>query len=218
VNPRPSVTVHFAQTLDGRIATRAGDSQWIGSDESLRLAHGLRAEHQAVLVGIGTVLADDPRLTVRHVAGPSPVRVVADGHLRIPLDARVLADRAAPTIILTSESASVERIAAIQDRGAEVMTVATGTNDWIDVGALLLQLGRRGLSSILVEGGARLITSVMQSRVADRLVVCIAPRICGTGIEAIGDLGIERLAQTISFKRSRFYSLGPDVIFDGSFG
>jgi riboflavin biosynthesis pyrimidine reductase len=87
----------------------------------------------------------------------------------------------------------------------------------IDVGALLHELGRRGLSSILVEGGARMITSVLQARVVDRFVVCIAPRICGAGIDSIGDLEIERLAQTLSFKQSRFYALGPDVIFDGSF-
>jgi 5-amino-6-(5-phosphoribosylamino)uracil reductase/diaminohydroxyphosphoribosylaminopyrimidine deaminase/5-amino-6-(5-phosphoribosylamino)uracil reductase len=216
VNPRPRVTIHYAQTLDGRIATRTGESQWIGSAESLRLAHGLRAEHQAVLVGIGTVLADDPRLTVRHVAGPSPVRVVVDSHLRIPMDARVLADRAAPTIVLTSESAPVERAAAVRDRGGEVVTVATGANGWIDVGTLLRELSQRGLSSVLVEGGARLITSVLRSRAVDRIVVCIAPRICGAGIDAIGDLGIEKLAQTLTFRESAFYPLGRDVIFDGT--
>src|SRR5437868_3803386 len=93
--PRPYVTIHYAQTLDGRIATCTGSSQWISGDASLTLAHELRAVHQAVMVGVGTVLADNPRLTVRLVPGRSPVRIVADSTLRLPAEAHVLTDAAA---------------------------------------------------------------------------------------------------------------------------
>src|SRR5207247_7007892 len=113
---RPLVTVHYAQTIDGRIASRTGDSRYVSGDGSLRLAHELRAAHDAVLVGIGTVLADDPQLTVRLVPGESPVRVIVDSRLRIPLDANVLAADAR-TIVATTPLASEEHAAAIRARG-----------------------------------------------------------------------------------------------------
>ncbi|MGH2461600.1 MAG: RibD family protein, partial [Chloroflexota bacterium] len=116
--PRPMVTVHFAQSLDGRIATRTGDSQWVSGPRSLRLAHRLRADHDVVMVGVGTALVDNPRLTVRLSRGNSPRRVVVDSTLRIPLDAQVLADGADTTILATTARAAPERIRAIEERGA----------------------------------------------------------------------------------------------------
>src|SRR3989449_2508650 len=120
---RPLVTVHYAQTLDGRIASRTGDSRWVSGEGSLRLAHELRAAHDAVLVGIGTVLADDPKLTVRLAPGDSPVRVVVDSRLRVPLDANVLDTSVARTIVATTPLASEERATAIRARGAEGVRV-----------------------------------------------------------------------------------------------
>jgi riboflavin biosynthesis pyrimidine reductase len=118
------VTLHYAQSLDGRIATCTGDSQWIGGPASLRLAHQLRAEHAAVLVGLGTVLADNPRLTVRLVDGRSPRRVVLDSRLRLPLTTNVLVDGAAPTVVATTPAAPPERVAAVRDRGVDVQVEA----------------------------------------------------------------------------------------------
>jgi 5-amino-6-(5-phosphoribosylamino)uracil reductase/diaminohydroxyphosphoribosylaminopyrimidine deaminase/5-amino-6-(5-phosphoribosylamino)uracil reductase len=211
----PHVTLHYAQTLDGRIATRTGHSQWISGEESLRLAHRLRAEHDAVLVGVGTVLADDPRLTVRLVPGTSPLRVIADSTLRLPLTANVLTDSAAPTVVATTERAPADRRQAIRDLGAEVLVTDAGEDGRLDLVALLCCLGRRDIRSVLIEGGAGLITAAFRARLVDRLVVCIAPRLVGAGVSAVGDLEIREMDHAIRFDRGSFTVVGDDLVFDG---
>jgi diaminohydroxyphosphoribosylaminopyrimidine deaminase/5-amino-6-(5-phosphoribosylamino)uracil reductase len=232
----PFVTLKFAASLDGRIATATGDSQWISSKSSLRLAHQLRREHDAVLVGIGTVLSDNPRLTVRLVEGASPLRVVVDSRLSIPLTASVLSDGlAAGTLIATTSQADPSRIEQLKKLGVEVLVLpATDTRETdpdsrrqppadapprraVDLSALLAALGGRGIGSILVEGGAGIITSLLAEGRADRLVAAIAPKIIGRGLAAIGDLGIERLSDALTFSSVKMRKLGPDMIFDGRF-
>jgi riboflavin-specific deaminase-like protein len=212
---RPSVTIHYAQTLDGRIATRTGQSQWVSGEESLRLAHQLRAAHQAILVGVGTVLTDNPRLTVRLVPGRSPCRVIADSTLRLPLDAHVLTDRAAKTIVATTARAPENGIEAIRERGAEILIVKQDSAGQVSLCDLLPRLAARGIESVLIEGGQGLITAALRERLADRLVVCIAPKVMGSGIEAVGELNISRLSEAVTFANASFAPLGEDVIFDG---
>jgi 5-amino-6-(5-phosphoribosylamino)uracil reductase/diaminohydroxyphosphoribosylaminopyrimidine deaminase/5-amino-6-(5-phosphoribosylamino)uracil reductase len=209
------VTVHYAQTLDGRLATRTGDSQWISGQESLVFAHRLRATHDAVMVGVGTVMADNPRLTTRLVDGPSPTRVVVDSTLRLPMTAAVMNDGAAHTILGTTSRAPVGRRRELASRGADVVVLPSTAGGRVDLGALLDELGRRELASVLVEGGAALITAMLAERHVRRLVVSIAPLIMGAGIEAVGDLDIMRLRDALAFRRASFSQLGPDVIFDG---
>lgn len=213
----PAVTVKFAQSLDGRIATAIGDSQWISSQATLRLAHKLRREHDAVLVGIETVIKDDPRLTVRLVGGRDPLRVVVDSRLRIPLTARVLAGEAARhTLIATTESADRNRREEIEATGAEVLRLAgDAEQSTVNLKALLGELHRRGVKSVLVEGGAGIITSLIRAQMVDRMVVVIAPKILGKGTEAIGDLGINKLSEAITFSDFKTRRLGPDMVFDG---
>ena len=213
---RPSVTLHYAQTLDGRIATRSGTGRWLSGDESLSLAHQLRADHDAVLVGVGTVLADDPRLTVRLVSGRSPLRVVVDSSLRLPLHARVLSDGDAPTVVATTGQAPAPRVAAVRRQGATVVQAPCDGDGRVDLAFLLRELHGRGVGSVLVEGGASVITSLLRIRMVDRVVVRIAPRMLGAGIEAVGDLDILRLDDALSFERTTFRQVGPDVIFDGA--
>jgi 3,4-dihydroxy 2-butanone 4-phosphate synthase/GTP cyclohydrolase II len=213
---RPSVTVHYAQTIDGRLATRTGDSQWISGQESLRLAHALRASSSAVLVGAGTVAADDPRLTVRLVDGPSPIRIVLDSRLRLSPGASVVADGAAPTVLATTEEAPIERRREFaRRRGVEVLVLPSTAEGRVDLRSLLDELGARGLATLLVEGGARVITAMIREHRVSRLVVTIAPLVVGAGIEAVGDLDILQLRDALSFRRASFSQIGPDVIFDG---
>ena len=208
------ITIHFAQTLDGRIATRTGDSQWIGGPESLRFAHQLRASHDAVLVGVGTVIADNPRLTTRLVEGRSPLRIVADSRLRIPSAANVLTDGAS-TLIVTTKQAPERRVEEIRRTGAEVMVANMDAEGRVDLRDVVSILTRREVRSLLVEGGAGIITSLLKERLCDRLVICIASRILGRGIEAVGDLGIERLEDALTFSDIKVTPCGDDVIVDG---
>jgi riboflavin-specific deaminase-like protein len=213
--PRPPVTIHYAQTLDGRLATRTGDSQWISAEPSTRFAHALRASHAAVMVGAGTVVTDDPRLTPRLVEGPSPVRIVVDSTLRLSPSSHVVTDGAAPTILATTARATPDRRRAFASSGADVLVLPTRTDGRVDLGALLDELGRRGIGSLLVEGGAGLITALLREHRVRRLVVSIAPVVVGAGIEAVGDLDITRLRDALVFRRASFSQMGPDVIFDG---
>src|SRR5438093_2276878 len=212
---RPLVTVHYAQTIDGRIASRTGDSRYVSGDGSLRLAHELRAAHDAVLVGIGTVLADDPQLTVRLVTGRSPVRVVVDSRLRVPLDANVLTTKDARTIVATTSVASEERAAGIRAQGAEVLRLKADADGHVDLKDLLARLRDEGIRSLLVEGGRGIITAVLREHLVDRLTVCIAPKVIGEGIAAVGDLHIDKLCDAMTFERSGFTASGGDVIFYG---
>ena len=212
---RPLVTVHYAQTIDGRIASRTGDARWVSGESSLRLAHELRAAHDAVLVGIGTVLADDPKLTVRLVPGAQPVRIVVDSALRIPLDSSVLRTEDARTIIATTPGASEERATAIRARGATVLRVSADADGRVDLHALLARLRMDGIRSLLMEGGRAVITAALRERLVDRLTVCIAPKVLGEGIAAIGDLHIDRLRDALTFERAGFIACGGDVVFYG---
>lgn len=209
------VTVHYAQSLDGRIATRTGHARWISCDETLRYAHELRASHQAVMVGAGTVCHDDPRLTVRLVDGPSPLRIVVDSTLRMPPDARLLTDDAAPTLIASTSRAPQSRINAVQRPGVSVLVVDQDPSGRVALPQLLSLLAGRGITSVLIEGGAELITSAIRDRIVDRLTICIAPKIIGSGVEAIGELSVTTMDQALNFAESRFVSMGEDVIFDG---
>ena len=214
-NDRPRVTVHYAQTLDGRIATRSRNSQWIGGAESLVLAHELRAAHDAVMVGRGTVVADDPQLTVRLCPGPQPLRIVMDSRLRLPTEATLLRKGNVPTLVMATPAAPAERISQVRALGAAVEVVDADERGRVDIRSALARLARRGVRSVLLEGGSQLITSALAAGVVDRMVVCLAPKLVGAGIEAVGDLGILRLAEAIPFATWGYRQLGGDLIFDG---
>jgi GTP cyclohydrolase II len=207
---RPYVVLKYAQTLDGRIATRTGDSKWISGEPERRVSHALRAACDAVLVGVGTVISDDPRLTVRLVPGPSPLRIVLDSTLRLPADASTLADDAS-TIVVTTARSPLARRRALAARGVGVRLVAPGLRG-VDVAATLALLRGEGVRSLLVEGGAQVITSFLRARVVDRLVVGIAPTILGAGTEAVGDLRIARIADGLRLGNQSVHAVGDDIV------
>jgi diaminohydroxyphosphoribosylaminopyrimidine deaminase / 5-amino-6-(5-phosphoribosylamino)uracil reductase len=214
--PRPVVTLGYAQTLDGRLATSNGSSRWISAPESLRFSHELRAEHDAIMVGAGTVCMDDPRLTVRLVAGRDPLRVVVDSTLRIPLTTAVLAEGAAPgTVLAVTDRAPAVRCDKVRALGATVLCLPADGGGRVDLSALLAALHERGVGSVVVEGGAGMITALLRARLVDRLVVCVAPKILGTGIEAVGDLDIRELAQTVILTETSVTRYGVDLVLDG---
>jgi GTP cyclohydrolase II len=210
---RPYVVLKYAQTLDGRIATGGGDSKWISGPQERRISHALRAACDAVLVGAGTVLADDPLLTVRMVSGASPIRVVLDSTLRLPSHAQVFGDDAA-TVVLTSERSDVERRATLRRRGIKVEVVREAP-DGIDLADGLSRLLALGIRSVLVEGGAHVITSTLGGRLTDRVVVAVAPLLLGAGTEAVGDLGTSLVADGLRLLNRTVHQVGPDLLVAG---
>jgi GTP cyclohydrolase II len=210
---KPYVAVKYAQTLDGRIATSSGDSRWISGEEERRVSHALRASCDAVLVGVGTVLADDPQLTVRMVPGASPIRVVLDSTLRIPDRSRLLADDAA-TIVVTTSSSSTDRRDDLRRLGVSVLVAPAGPSG-VDLAAALSALRREGIRSVLVEGGGSVITSFLSLDLADRLVVGIAPRVLGSGTDAVKDLGVTEVSRSLRIEHRVVHLAGEDVLIAG---
>jgi diaminohydroxyphosphoribosylaminopyrimidine deaminase / 5-amino-6-(5-phosphoribosylamino)uracil reductase len=212
---RPLVTLKLAVSLDGRIAAASGESRWITGEAARERAHFLRAAHDAVLVGTGTALADDPELTCRlpGLAARSPVRIVIDRQLRLPRDARLLAeaDRIA-TWVLTSASADPQRQAALRDLGVEVIAAEEDASRRIDLADALRLLGERGLTRLLVEGGGRLAAALLRAGLVDRLVWINAPLLIGAdGMPAIADLGLPKLSDAPRFEHLATEVLACDV-------
>ncbi|MFQ5864445.1 MAG: bifunctional diaminohydroxyphosphoribosylaminopyrimidine deaminase/5-amino-6-(5-phosphoribosylamino)uracil reductase RibD [bacterium] len=212
----PLTTLKIAQTLDGKIATNAGNSQWITSKQARRYVHKMRSKHDAVLVGIGTVLSDDPNLTVRLVKGVNPKRVVLDSNLRISLNARLLSGPLAyKTIIATTLNASWEKIKSIEERGATVWVIESNSEGRVDLATLWKKLGQEGIASVLVEGGSQVFSACLKSKLVDKIAVFIAPKILGDGLSAVQHLEIESLDHSINLIDFRKEQIGDDVLLSG---
>ena len=207
---RPYVVLKYAQSLDGRIATATGDSKWISGETERRLSHALRAACDGVLVGVGTAIRDRPQLTVRMVPGASPNRVVLDSTLRLPLDSPVLGPQAATTLVTTERADPASR-AALRERGARV-EVVDADHGRVDLVAALARLRESGVESLLVEGGASVITALLAARLADRVIVAVAPIVLGRGTEAVGDLGVAQVTDGIRLLRRTVVAAGDDVV------
>jgi 3,4-dihydroxy 2-butanone 4-phosphate synthase/GTP cyclohydrolase II len=210
---RPLVTLSYAQSLDGSIAARRGEQTAISGPESLQLTHLLRARQDAILVGVGTVLSDDPQLTVRLVPGADPQPIVVDSRLRFPPTAKMLrAER--PPWIFTTASADPDRQAALEAAGAMVTRLPANEQGLVSLAAMLAELHARAIRRVMVEGGAQVISNFLATHLADRLVLTIAPLLLG-GLSAVDHLGqvngrgIPRLANPI------MKTFGRDIVLFG---
>ncbi|HVA83902.1 MAG TPA: bifunctional diaminohydroxyphosphoribosylaminopyrimidine deaminase/5-amino-6-(5-phosphoribosylamino)uracil reductase RibD [Candidatus Binataceae bacterium] len=215
---RPFATLKLALSLDGRITAASGDSQWISSPASRALVHRWRREADAVMVGAGTVIADNPRLTCRVAGGRDPVRVIIDGRLRCPPRARVFVERSVAPALLVTTAANVARArrryggARVEVLGCPVRGGARGNE--IDLRALMRELGRRGWCNVLVEGGARLAGSALGAGIIDRVAFFVAPIVIGAGTPAVEGLGFARVRDAIALDDLSVRRLGGDLLVE----
>ncbi len=214
----PFCTLKTAMTLDGKIAAYTGDSRWVTNDESREYVHKLRHKYSSIMVGIGTVLADDPLLTTRlkDVDGKNPIRVVVDTKGIIPLDAKVLqCDENTKTIIATTEAISEEKIKSIKKTGAEVI-ITPLKNNKVDLSYLMKVLGEKRIDSILLEGGSSLNYSALHEGIVDKVVSFIAPKIIGgsSSKTPVGGEGIPYMKEAISLKDINIYRFEDDVMIE----
>jgi diaminohydroxyphosphoribosylaminopyrimidine deaminase/5-amino-6-(5-phosphoribosylamino)uracil reductase len=209
VTGMPFITLKLAQTIDGRLAAPAG-AGWITGAGARRSVHENRARVDAVMVGVGTVLADDPQLTARDVSiRTQPWRVVLDSAGRTPIDARVLGDDA-PTIVITTDACPVEKHVALEDAGAEVIVVPRGDGG-VDVGSAMKELGSREVVEILCEGGAELASSLLRGGYVQKLEIHTGPLVFGDGPQ-VTDLGVKSVTDPDPWHLVSAEKIGDDII------
>ncbi|MGA9770414.1 MAG: GTP cyclohydrolase II [Blastocatellia bacterium] len=211
---RPFITLSYAQSVDGCIAASSGNPLSLSGSQSLEMTHKLRAAHDAILVGIGAVLADNPRLTVRLVEGEDPQPVVIDSKLRLPLSANLMQNSLAPPWIATTEAADIERQKTLEAAGARVLRLPANAEGQVDLRALLKRLSEMGIYRLMVEGGAGIITSFLADRLVDHLVLTMAPVVVGGlhGVKRSEQCGPQYFPQ---LRNLRHYRLGDDLILFG---
>ncbi len=217
VAPRPTVTLAFAQSLDGCITACQGSSTAISGDQSMVMTHQLRAMHDAILVGINTVLVDDPRLTVRHTDGEDPIPVVLDSRLRTPPTAKLLQQTKRQAIIATLPDASSEREFMLVQAGARVVRLPEAPGGGIRLTDLFCWLSAQQVKSLMIEGGSKVISSVLAQCLGDQLVLTIAPKFFGqNGVRAVATLNCVRSLSTPCMTNVTFEQLGDDLVLWGN--
>ena len=214
----PLVALKLCESLDGRLAAQNGSSSGLGSPEEIAFVHRLRGAYDAVLVGSGTALSDDPRLTVRHANGRSPHRMVLDSGLRLPLDARMLrAGKGERVVVAALAGAPRRKAEAMRKNGSEVWLLPA-RDGRVSLKALLKRAARSGIQSILVEGGGEVATSLIKERLADKAYIALSPRFLG-GMRGVwpGDIGVKNVRNAVVLKNVSFRRLGDNILVEGYF-
>ena len=216
---RPFVILKSATSLDGKIATHTGDTKWITNEKSRRYLHRLRDQVDGILVGIGTILADDPQLTTRlhRRKGKDPHRVIVDSELRIPLHVKVLQQKSyAKTIVATTEAAQREKIRDLERLGAQVLVMDSEDNR-VDLKKLVLELGKLEITSLLIEGGAEVNASSLESRIVDKILFFYAPKIIGGvgALSVVGGEGAKSLSDAVLLEKMNIKRFENDILVEG---
>lgn len=211
----PYVTLKLAATMDGKIATESGDSRWVSGEESRRMVHRLRNHVDAILVGIETVLKDDPELTCRIAGGRNPARVVLDSRLRIPLTSKMLKRDGARVIVVTKKGVEPSAAEDLRVRGIELIQVGERERR-PSLEEALRELARAEIVHVMIEGGAEIAASALRARLVDHLLVFYAPKLVGgDGKSMIGPLGVRSMRDALCLKESRWRPLGKDFLMEG---
>ncbi|MCK5595109.1 bifunctional diaminohydroxyphosphoribosylaminopyrimidine deaminase/5-amino-6-(5-phosphoribosylamino)uracil reductase RibD [bacterium] len=220
----PFVTVKYAMSIDGKIATRTGDSKWISNDKSRRFVHRLRSISDSVLVGLNTVINDDPRLTPRSgsITDKMPIRIVLDSRARIPTKSRILDTvgaglKPARTIIAVTKNAPNSNVEKLKQMGVEIICCESDKNNMINIPDLLGKLGKKGITSILVEGGSKVMSSFVEKRAVERIYAFIGPKIIG-GNEApvpFVNNGVNKIKDAVSLNNIKARRFEDDIMIEG---
>lgn len=214
---KPFIVLKAAMTLDGKIATATGQSKWITNETSRAYGYKLRDIYDGIMVGINTVIEDNPMLTARVDGGKNPIRIVVDSSLKIDINANVVQDKSAKTIVATTDKADKDKILKLQAQDVDVIVVDKDENDKVDIEKLLDILGQQNICSILVEGGATLSGSFVAKKLVDKVYFFIAPKIVG-GKEAktpVAGIGILNLQEALALKDIQIEKLEEDILIIG---
>ncbi|AJY77218.1 bifunctional diaminohydroxyphosphoribosylaminopyrimidine deaminase/5-amino-6-(5-phosphoribosylamino)uracil reductase RibD [Paenibacillus beijingensis] len=212
----PFVTLKSASTLDGKIAAKTGDSRWVTSPASREAVHMLRHRHMGIMVGIGTVLADDPSLTTRlPVPGIHPVRIVVDSALRMPLGAKLVQDQAAPTVIVTTESSDASQREALEAAGVKVVVCGAGPK--VDLTQAMKRLGELEIGSVLLEAGGTLSGAMLDAGLVDKMLLFIAPKLIGGANAPVPFQlhGFDKMSEAIEIEELDVQRYGSDICLSG---
>lgn len=213
-NKRPMVTLKLAQSLDGRIATKTGDSKYLSSRESLRYVHQLRGENDAIMIGSRTLENDNPSLNVRYVKGVDPYRIVIGTKPNLKNNLTLLKNNHDhKTIIASTQQTAQNKL--VKKYEITKWIIKANKDKSLSLNDLLKQADKFGIKSILVEGGAELATSFLKRKLVDKMILFITPQIIGDGVEAINDLNIKSITRSLKFKKYEFKEIGSDMMFIG---
>lgn len=212
---KPFVVGKIAQSLDGKIALSSGISRWITGEPARIRAHELRSRYDAVMVGIGTVLADDPLLTCRLPSREKdPVKIVVDSTLKIPVNARLFQD-SGKVIIAATQKADRQKMRVLKELGADIIETESNGGDMVNLPQLFEILGTMGITGVLVEGGSRLLASLSKEELLDKLIIFVAPRLIGAeGLSSVGNLFVDELKKTPRFTIGSLEQIGEDIMLE----
>jgi diaminohydroxyphosphoribosylaminopyrimidine deaminase/5-amino-6-(5-phosphoribosylamino)uracil reductase len=213
---RPFVILKLAQSLDGRIATSKGESRWITGEKARRLVHRLRNEVDAVMVGINTVIKDNPSLDCRLRSGRNPLRIILDSRLSIPTNSRVLRHKDKKTIVVTTENADNKRIKSIIETGNRVIIVKA-KNNMVDMEGLMDELGSLDIMSVMIEGGSSISASAISEGIVDKVMFFVSPMIIGgiDSVSSIGGISPILLEEAVRVRNLRIRTVGKDILLEG---